>query len=652
MATSVTQPAHITRPTCARTGCNSSEESLKACTGCFLVHYCSTHCQKQAWHGHKSVCKSVLFKEPWDGTSRCDAPIRPAEVPPKAVAQIYDLENGYSSGELHMRTERWLFHCLPAVDVLQLNSQEAHSEHPIDILFAGSGDMVDFIKTVASLPMGAHTPPMRAVLNDNDSGISTRNVAILLLAMGSEDPKATAELVVQLWYSAFLPIGYLDRILEQLEPHMKNSPENELLNHQCPHQRAALNDPINASNDHPVLKRPSLLAKRLLNCCGQQDTRPKSKTNANATPSANNNMWTIGTCSLKYESTEMPDAFALLRPPFILGGNMLYPLRLNQYYRSLPKPWEPVKDFWHRELIELPVEWRVSRKAYFEERVLLPFGHDRNADWARPLKERKPGPENTGNWVQNPFYFGHLTTEFSMSSFSDPLGGWNIKEVDENKLAPKNDIYGKLFYFVRDLVEKFIVRLKSIKIDIEVYDCDTEVLKTKLTGQQFDRIHASNLADEHWMQTDAMLKSLSPLLKPKSSNPNARLISIRHEKDSVTKEAAKPFLKHFENLNAYIDTYGLGDKLRKPDRSIGVFMFTHSPLNEEQQEALRKWEEKRVRDLNRVGAPLGMEVVENTLTTAWPYGFRDGPLRGSFEGGGIIVARQITARFFEWQKTA
>ncbi|KAI0812059.1 hypothetical protein GGR55DRAFT_677657 [Xylaria sp. FL0064] len=639
MPTSVAQPAHITRPTCARIGCKSGDENLKACSGCFLVHYCSTDCQKQDWRRHKSVCKSILSKASWDWNSRRDAPIRLGEVPPQNVAQAFDLDRGDTNEEDFPGPNRSLFHCQPAVDVLQLNIHEDHSDHPLDILFAGSGDMVDFIQTVANLPMNARIPPIRAVLNDKDFCVSTRNVAILLLAMQSENPKATAELIVQLWYSSFLPIGYLDRILEQLEPHMKNSPENGPVACLCPHQRAALSDPINQMRD------PAVLARLRAGCCRRPYSYPRS-------PTGTDNMWTIGNCSLKYEDAVMPDAFAFLRPPLMLGGNMVYSLRLNQYYRSLPKPWEQPSNLWYRGLREVPREWRVSRKAYFEDCVLLPFGHDRNGDWARLLKGRKPGPENAGNWVHNPFFHGALVAGFAMSSFSDPLEGWPLAEVRKNELAPKNDIYGKLFYFVRDLVEKFIVRLKSIKIDIEIHVCHAEELKTKLNGRQFDRIHASNLADDRWMGTDSVLKSLSPLLKPKSSNPSARLISVLDEEDTITPEVTMPFVNHLGLFNTLIEACGLDDDSRTPRGVICSLMLRHRPLDDELRETIRKWEEKRVRELNRVGAPLRMEVVENALTTPWPYRIHDGVLRDNFHADAIALGRHITSCFYEWQKMA
>ncbi|KAI0967379.1 hypothetical protein F4678DRAFT_483231 [Xylaria arbuscula] len=635
-----TQQTYVTRPTCARVGCNSIGPILKACAGCWLVHYCSTACQKQAWSKHKSVCKSILFKAEPSSSGR-NKPIRTPEDPPEDLANMYGID---ASLKNESGTSRWLFDDMQPIDVLQLDNNEAdRSDQPLNILFAGCGDMADFIKTIASLPMDAKIPRMRVVLNDKDWCLSTRNVAILLLAMTSDDPKATAELVVQLWYSAFMPIGYLDRILEQLEPYMKNSPRDpmhQILDHLSPYHRAALRDPVNMLRDPQVLARLRLISSK------RGSATPKIQ----APSPDENNKWRIRNCRLHSKSgSEVGDAFAFLRRPFNIGGNMLYPLRINQYYRALQRPWEESQTYWSRKMASTPREWRVSRKSYYEELVLLPFGHDRNADWAKPLKPRRPGPENTGNWVENPFYFGMLIFESPMSSFSDPLESWSVEDVAKNELAPKNDIYGKLFYYVRDMVEKFIVRLKSADIDMEVHHCDANTLRTELAGQQFDSIHTSSLADDQYMGVEPMLKSLSPLLKPKSINPCARLISLRREGYNVTKKVFDAF---WVEAGLFVLIHGLDfDQLPPPELYTSLVM-NHCILSKKQKEVVQEWEDQRIRDLNRIGAPLGVAVAENVLTTPWPFRTNSSFAATTLNPAVPFTTRNASSRYFEWQRTA
>ncbi|KAI1308480.1 hypothetical protein F5Y03DRAFT_393325 [Xylaria venustula] len=315
---------------------------------------------------------------------------------------------------------------------------------------------------------------------------------------------------------------------------------------------------------------------------------------------------------------------------------MLYPLRLNQYGKTLQRPWEESPKDWDRKMTSTPGKWRVSRKSYYEELVLLPFGHDRNADWGKPLQSRRPGPENTGNWVENPFYFGTLLFDAPMASFSDPLEGWSVEDVAKNELAPKNDI----------------VSLKSIDIDMEVHHCDANILRTELAGQQFSRIHTSSLADDYYMKMKPMLESLSPLLKPKSISPFARLISLRREDSNVNRRVLEALSLQYMMATSIIgpDHYGL--------ETPGLFAvlstnYFYSQPEGEQKEVVREWKGQRVRALNRVGAPLGAEVAENVLTTSWP-----------FRRNNLVVTEALhdtkppfmtangACRYFEWQRKA
>ncbi|KAI3326332.1 hypothetical protein HD806DRAFT_552587 [Xylariaceae sp. AK1471] len=618
---------HTTQPICARVGCKSHNQNLKACTGCFLVQYYSTDCQKQDWPDHKTTCKSPLSRSSWRPAHEKDGrlpswkqpahglrpqadkiPIRRAEDPPHTVSKLYSLNETYTDFSLFECTQRWLFDDMPAMDVLQVDSNEwTHDNRPLSILFAGAGDMADFIKTVASLPSEAQISPLRVVLNEQDYCVTSRNIVILLLAMTSEDPRATAELVVQLWYSAFLPVGYFDRILEQLEPHMKHPqyPPKYQLGFYL--QNAVLQDPVKFIRNPRAAIQTHTAAPR-----NPSSSMASSSANTGDTVPAENK-WIIGNCSLRYEPklNDSPDAFEFLRRPFIYGGNMLYPLRLNQYHQTLMKPWQGEGenyDIWDRILELTPREWRVPRKAYHEERVLLPFGHERNGPWAKPLT--------------NPsYYFSALMYGEAMRVNSDPIEGWPIDEVLKNELSPKNDIYGKLFYYVRDMLEKFIIRLKSLKIDIEVHCCEAEKLATRLTGLQFDRIHTSNLADGCYMGTESMLKSLSQLLKPKSANPNARLISLHHCSDRTLR----------------------------------------SSLKRERWISRVEWSDMELQALDRVGAPLGMATVENALTTPWPFRV-DSTMVGSEASEPVpngtftkiellnATGRNITARYVEWQR--
>ncbi|KAI0528328.1 hypothetical protein F5B22DRAFT_641299 [Xylaria bambusicola] len=666
MPTEAQQALHITRPVCANAGCKSDGQNLKACTGCFLIEYCSKACQTRDWPQHQTTCQLTRHR-----ISYSEVPIRPIETPPNLVSEWYNLDQmralrSHDDARIRWVSEDTTAIDMPAIDVLRLGSNEGddHS-HVLNILFAGEylstimcallivpisgcGEMQDFIKTVVSL--GDRTPPLRVVLQEKNHCLCLRNIAILLISMGSEDPKIAAELLVQLWYSAFLPIGYFDRILAQLEPYMENSPHDV---------RVLLDDPLRIHNPWllgHVLFLSSELKAALL--------RPLHDTNA--TQSVNTNRWNIGSCSLRYEHPPAgSDAFVFLRPPFSLAPNVHYPLRLNQYSRTILKPWDEFPDAWFETILPTPTGWQVSRKAFFEERVLLPFGHERNGDWAKPLKERREGPESTGHWIENPFYLGDMALRPPINGTSDPLRCWGLEDVSKNELAPKNDIYGKLFYYVRDMLEKFIIRLKSIKIDIEVHCCEPEVLQSRLAGQQFDRIHASNLGDDCKMGMKSMLTHLSPLLKPKSANSSARLISLRYENDEGIPDlkAAHDSIFKLDSALWERDMEESGAPEQPKSWSKGnyltAFMISES-MNAEQEKVRRAWEQSRARRVNKLGAPLGMEIQENVITTPWPFRINDEESSRESDGPPLdngkasfklaLAERELSARYYEWQR--
>ncbi|KAI1369436.1 hypothetical protein F5Y08DRAFT_352137 [Xylaria arbuscula] len=665
-------------------------------------------------------------------------PFRPFEHPPVPVAAMYGFASYRPGPSFDGDKHRVQQDNLPAVDILQLDKNEGVSQdNVLSLLFASYGSMEDLVKTVASMSLGSQTPPMRIVLSEKDHCLSLRNIALMVLAMSSNDPKATAELCVHLLYSAYLPIGYLDEIISQLEPYMENSPHgahDQELNKLSIRMQRLLHDPLKVRNSPRFPEMHAVLDRRFK----QFKDAVLNPTKETTPQSAETNKWRVGRCSLKYEHPPegSPDAFMFFRQPFIFGVNMQYPLRVNQFQgcREYQLACEECPgSFEHPDRI--PSGWRVSRTAFLEEQVLLPYGHERNGDWAKPLKYvivtssreyvrvflllmlhvkggKKRGRRqycqkvcivipliilrskfsqllvggeailytlgwsrvgrsplylafmaltNTGNWVQNPFFFADLGSEPTMNRFADPLRRWSVEDVLENKLAPKHDLYGKLFYFVRDLLEKFIIRLQRANFEFEVHCQDHETLQTKLAGQKFDRIYTTNIDNDSKMDVKLMLERFGPLLQPKSVNPSARLISLRHECDEVTPELATAFTQtfpHSATIWRYLKkrmTESWIDTDASPEQGYvlmyrNIFFSTSRDMNA----MCSSWEDTRVQQLNRVGAPLGMEVQNNVLTPRWPYRLDIDEIMWGLPRPSRVTYREkdYSARYFEWQKIA
>lgn len=74
----------------------------------------------------------------------------------------------------------------------------------------------------------------------------------------------------------------------------------------------------------------------------------------------------------------------------------------------------------------------------------------------------------------------------------DPLRGWELAEINKNNEVrdASHDIYGKMFYYVRDLFKRFILKLRTVNVTFHVLPYSGERIKGKVR-RKFDRIEVS-----------------------------------------------------------------------------------------------------------------------------------------------------------------
>lgn len=76
-----------------------------------------------------------------------------------------------------------------------------------------------------------------------------------------------------------------------------------------------------------------------------------------------------------------------------------------------------------------------------------------------------------------------------MHDNADPLNGWSSEEVEDSSSGPATaDIYGRLFYHVRAVLQAFLLRLLSLQVSFRLFQADASDLPDHLESGSFSRI--------------------------------------------------------------------------------------------------------------------------------------------------------------------
>ncbi|KPM34923.1 hypothetical protein AK830_g11652 [Neonectria ditissima] len=151
------------------------------------------------------------------------------------------------------------------------------------------------------------------------------------------------------------------------------------------------------------------------------------------------------------------------------------------------------KDYRDRHLCCQQAKHRIAINKFYEEGILLPFGSSRH-DFREP----------------NPTFFQSADC-WPMKDNADPFSGWSSKEVAETSSGPATaDMYGKLFYHIREILQSFLDRVPKLKIKFELFNLDA----------------VSNISDGGYLGIHRTLYTMVPLLQTPLENPHATLITL------------------------------------------------------------------------------------------------------------------------------
>ncbi|KAK7408096.1 hypothetical protein QQX98_009751 [Neonectria punicea] len=175
--------------------------------------------------------------------------------------------------------------------------------------------------------------------------------------------------------------------------------------------------------------------------------------------------------------------------------------------------------------------------------LLLPFAHPRE-----------------GFNILNPVFFSD-SMKYPMGATQEPLTEWSMGLLDYDCGPAQNDVYGKMFYYVRDLCVAFQKRIKILPLEIRTISKLIHELPAYhtigSTKKQFDRIEAAHYWDRRPFLSSVVL---SDLLRHEDENPNATLLtlsvkSVVHQMGSVKKDLNTEREALFERTGTALDQY-------------------------------------------------------------------------------------------------
>lgn len=194
-------------------------------TANYYSKYCSQVCQHQHWPIHKDDCTSPLNKSTWrpqyDTKGRRPAFMDGSRTLDIALKAIHGIQ-------------KYLWGNVPAIDILNYPKNEGvNMPQELHLLFAGkceswsnnklgltvcqaSGDCRNIIKTLLGLP-DTYNGKCEVVINDNDFDVVARNIILLLTAL-IFDPIEAADIMLHVWYSAFITESVMNSLQNRVLP--------------------------------------------------------------------------------------------------------------------------------------------------------------------------------------------------------------------------------------------------------------------------------------------------------------------------------------------------------------------------------------------------------------------------------------------------
>ncbi|KAI0175856.1 hypothetical protein GGR52DRAFT_538469 [Hypoxylon sp. FL1284] len=343
------------------------------------------------------------------------------------------------------------------------------------------------------------------------------------------------------------------------------------------------------------------------------------------------NTWTFGSRSLQVALTKhqwyLLLKLVISKPP---------PLEQAQRSRRKVMLAKRATDWRERYYYSQTPGARASSQKFKEEGILLPFGTPR-AIFTVPN-----------------FTFFQYGTEWPLADSTDPLQDWTLLEIMGYSPTPaSNDLYGKLFAYLRDTISRVHRRLEPLKISFHVRSASADLLYRYIKPGTYDRIDVHSICEASLLGLPRTLDLVGRLLKHPEENPHATLVGVfvaavhktflisdREEQINAVPGARKQVLQYlqFPPPTAPYDPDGMrGDMamtlFNNFDKYFHRYMKTHNFV--------------------KVIKESSMEMkARHTIIKAWPFRIRK---KADQDGGKeeffalLASPRSGSERYCEWQ---
>ena len=168
------------------------------------------------------------------------------------------------------------------------------------------------------------------------------------------------------------------------------------------------------------------------------------------------------------------------------------------------------QDYFEQRLANFSPKHRAAKKKFQEDGILLPFGHSR-VGFVQP----NPTLFRNGRWT--------------IRDGEDPSDGWNLPRILEYPIPIQNDLYGKLYFYLKGYLRHFHRQLRMDRQHkFQLLNVDAVTLRTNshIMATSFARIETANIADTVYCRLDQTLEHLSPLLQKPSENRHATMLTL------------------------------------------------------------------------------------------------------------------------------